>query len=96
MGKIPYILAFVGLLAACNDGGSPSSGYQRPENFQPGNRPYENRAKTDNKKITNMTITNETQAAANIASLLRGYPGTDKNTDNLKIADMAIQICYRA
>ena len=50
MGKIPYILAFVGLLAACNDGGSPSSGYQRPGNFQPGNRPYENRAKTDNKK----------------------------------------------
>ena len=92
MGKIPYILAFVGLLAACNDGGSPSSGYQRPGNFQPGNRPYENRAKTDNKKITNMTITNGTQAVANIASLLRGYPGTDKNTDNLKIAGMAIQI----
>lgn len=91
MKFIPYFIACVGLLTACTDGGTPSSGYGRPDNFQPGTRPYENAAKTANKHITNMIITNDAQAIDNIASLLKGYSG-EKISDNLKIADAAIQI----
>lgn len=90
MRKFPYFLACMGFIAACSDGGTPSGGYGRPG--IPGARPYENAAKTNNKVVTNMIVTNDAQVADNISFQLRGYTGTVTSDQYLDIANLAIQI----
>lgn len=90
MRKFPYFLVCMGFIAACSDGGTPSGGYGRPG--IPGARPYENVAKTNNKVVTNMIVTNDAQVADNISFQLRGYTGTVTSDQYLDIANLAIQI----
>ena len=91
MKSFPLFLVAMALVG-CADLGTPSAGIGRPDGLRPGEKPFENSAKSGNKYVTNMIITNDTQATDVVAYLLRGYNG-EKNRDNYPdIAKLAIQI----
>ena len=65
------LLAVLGMLTACNDGGTPSGAYGRPTDMRPGRNPFVNTAKESNAQITGMISSNAAQVASymDVASL---------------------------
>ena len=70
------LLAVLGMLTACNDGGTPSGAYGRPTDMRPGRNPFVNTAKESNAQITGMISSNAAQVASYMDYRLNGYTGT--------------------
>lgn len=90
MKRFPYAMILLGILTACTDGGTPSAGYVRPGH--PSTTPYTDAAKSNNKSVTNMIVTNDAQAGKYIKNRLNGYTGDKKAGAELEFAKLAIQI----
>ena len=86
------LLAVLGMLTACNDGGTPSGAYGRPTDMRPGRNPFVNTAKESNAQITGMISSNAAQVASYMDYRLNGYTGTKTPNNYADVAEMAINL----
>ena len=92
MSKIPFLLVCVGFLAACTDGGTPSTGHMLRPDGTPGERPFVDETRNNNKNVTNMIVTNKSQAITAVTRGLSGYTGPKDSTKYEDVAELAVQI----
>lgn len=92
MSKIPFLLVCVGILAACTDGGTPSTGHMLRPDGTPGERPFVDETRNNNKNVTNMIVTNKSQAITAVTRGLSGYTGPKDSTKYADVAELAVQI----
>lgn len=92
MSKIPFLLVCVGFLAACTDGGTPSTGHMLRPDGTPGERPFVDETRNNNKNVTNMIVTSEPQAITAVTRGLSGYAGPKDSTKYADVAALAVQI----
>ena len=92
MSKIPFLLVCVGFLAACTDGGTPSTGHMLRPDGTPGERPFVDETRNNNKNVTNMIVTNKSQAITAVTRGLSGYTGPKDSTKYADVAELAVQI----
>ena len=92
MSKIPFLLVCVGFLAACTDGGTPSTGHILRPDGTPGERPFVDETRNNNKNVTNMIVTKESQAITAVSRGLSGYAGPKDSTKYADVAALAVQI----
>lgn len=92
MSKIPFLLVCVGFLAACTDGGTPSTGHMLRPDGTPGERPFVDETRNNNKNVTNMIVTNKSQAITAVTRGLSGYAGPKDSTKYADVAELAVQI----
>lgn len=92
MSKIPFLLVCVGFLAACTDGGTPSTGHMLRPDGTPGERPFVDETRNNNKNVTNMIVTKESQAITAVSRGLSGYAGPKDSTKYEDVAELAVQI----
>ena len=92
MSKIPFLLVCVGFLAACTDGGTPSTGHMLRPDGTPGERPFVDETRNNNKNVTNMIVTNDSQAITAVSRGLSGYAGPKDSTKYADVAALAVQI----
>ena len=91
MKKLSW-LALLGLLAGCNDGGSPSGAYGRPTDMRPDRNPFVNAAKNSNSNLTTMIATNAAQVNEYISARMVGYTGTTTPDKYVAVAEMALDL----
>lgn len=91
MKKLALFIA-LGLLTACNDGGSPSGAYGRPTDMRPDRNPFVNTAKESNAQITGMISSNAAQVASYMDYRLNGYTGTKTPEHYADVAELAINL----
>ena len=92
MSKLPFLLLCFGMLAACSDGGAPSTGHILRPGGTPGERPFVDETRNNNKNVTNMIITNDAQAQTSVARALFGYMGPVDSDLYVDVADLAVKI----
>ena len=92
MSKIPFLLVCFGFLAACTDGGTPSTGHMLRPDGTPGERPFVDETRNNNKNVTNMIVTSEPQAITAVTRGLSGYAGPNDSTKYADVAALAVQI----
>ena len=92
MSKIPFLLVCIGFLAACTDGGTPSTGHMLRPDGTPGERPFVDETRNNNKNVTNMIVTNDSQAITAVSRGLSGYAGPKDSTKYADVAALAVQI----
>lgn len=95
MRKIPYYLVFLGLLAACSDGGTPTcvgpNGACGFDGLTPDPNRFIDPAANSNKQVTMMISLNEAQITAYIKNKLAGYTG-ETPENYLNVAQAALDI----
>lgn len=91
MKKLALFIA-LGLLTACNDGGTPSGAYGRPTDMRPDRNPFVNTSKESNAQITGMISSNAAQVASYMDYRLNGYTGTKTPEHYADVAELAINL----